>query len=73
MKTMLKPLPLIPKLSQLRWEISIALLIKLLLLIGLWWLLFRWQAKTEQPDIAARFELPTTISVQPVKESRDVR
>jgi len=72
---MLKPFPLIPKLSQLRWEISIALLIKLLLLIGLWWLLFRWPARTEQPDIAARFALPATnsISVQPVKESRDVR
>ncbi|MCF8006973.1 MAG: hypothetical protein K9K84_06140 [Methylovulum sp.] len=42
-----------------RWELSIALLIKVILLIGLWWLIFRWQDHSvQQPDISTHFALP---------------
>lgn len=46
--------------SLLRWEIGFALLIKALLLIGLWFLIFRWMDKpASKPDVAAHFALPT--------------
>ena len=49
----------------LSWEISTALLIKLLLLIGLWFLIFRWSEKpANKPDIAQHFALPA-LSKQP--------
>lgn len=35
----------LPKPSLLRWEIGVALLIKIVLLTGLWFLIFRWQDK----------------------------
>ncbi|MCQ8103364.1 hypothetical protein NP590_04530 [Methylomonas sp. SURF-2] len=51
--------PTLPKPSLLRWEIGIAMLIKILLLIGLWFLIFRWLDKpTAKPDIAGHFALP---------------
>ena len=44
----------------LRFEITLALLIKLLLLTGLWFLVFRWPGRPPAPraDIAERFQLP---------------
>jgi hypothetical protein len=70
--------PTLPKPSLLRWEIGIALLIKVLLLIALWFLIFRWMDKpVSKPDIAAHFALPATptdISSQPLtQESSHVR
>lgn len=58
--------PAIPKPSLLRWEIGIAVLIKILLLIGLWFLIFRWMDKpVSKPDVAAHFALPATQAVAP--------
>lgn len=70
--------PVLPKPNRLRWEIGIALLIKVLLLIGLWFLIFRWMDKPAgKPDIAAHFDLPAAassdFSSQPIKESRHVQ
>lgn len=51
------------KSNWLRWEITAALLIKIILLIGLWFLIFRvLQQPAEQPDIAEHFALPATLS-----------
>jgi hypothetical protein len=71
----------IPKTSLLRWEIGLALLIKILLLIGLWFLIFRWMDKpATKPDIAEHFALPAAqqssnpdFSSQLNQESRHVR
>ncbi|WP_026600870.1 cytochrome oxidase putative small subunit CydP [Methylomonas sp. 11b] len=71
----------LPKSSLLRWEIAVALLIKVILLTGLWFLIFRWQERpTVKPDIAAHFALPAApvqsnpdFSSQPTQESRHVR
>ena len=67
--------------NRLGWEIGIALIIKVLLLTGLWFLLFRWPGQpVSKPDIAAHFvpAIPQTqtiadFSSQPVKEFRHVR
>lgn len=69
------------KSSLLRWEIAVALLIKVILLTGLWFLIFRWQERPAvKPDIAAHFALPAApvhinpdFSSQPTQESRHVR
>jgi len=51
---------LIAKPNILRWEIAVALAIKLILLVGLWFIIFRWQDRpATKPDIAAHFALPT--------------
>jgi len=71
----------LPKPGLLRWEIGIALLIKILLLIGLWFLIFRWMDKPNgKPDIAEHFALPAEypqgnpeFSSQSTQESRHVR
>jgi hypothetical protein len=71
----------LPKSGLLRWEIAAALLIKVILLIGLWFLIFRWQERpVSKPDIAAHFALPAApahsnpdFSSQPTQESRHVR
>ncbi len=71
----------LPRPGLLRWEIGIALLIKIILLAGLWFLIFRWQDRpTSKPDIAAHLVMPTApahvtrdFSSQPVKELRHVR
>jgi hypothetical protein len=71
----------LPKPGLLRWEIGIALLLKIILLTGLWFLIFRWPDQPSgKPDIAAHFELPaaqpaipTDFSSHPPKESRHVR
>ncbi|MGZ8184641.1 MAG: hypothetical protein ACXWT1_22085 [Methylobacter sp.] len=73
-RTLLKP-------GLLRWEIGIALLIKIILLTGLWFLIFRWQGKpVAKPDIASHFALPAeqtpinpAFPSQPVKEFRHDR
>lgn len=69
--------PLLPKTSALRWEIGAAIGIKLLLLAGLWFFIFRWQERpAAKPDIAAHLALPAAaqpFSSQPVKESDHVR
>jgi hypothetical protein len=73
--------PALPKSSLLHWEIGAAMLIKILLLIGLWFLIFRWMDKpVSKPDIAEHFVLPAAqpqsnpdFSSQPSKESRHVR
>ncbi len=65
----------------LRWEIGIALLLKIILLTGLWFLVFRWEGKPKtKPDIVARFALQNSQSGQssvfithPTKESVHVR
>ena len=70
------PKPL-PQPNRLRWEISFALLFKLVLLIGLWFLIFHWPEKPDHAaDIATRFALPAITaspsSPQP-QESHYVR
>lgn len=58
--------PALPKPSLLRWEIGIAVLIKISLLIGLWFLIFRWMDKpASKPDVAAHFALPAMQAVKP--------
>lgn len=64
----------LPKPNVLRWEIGIALLVKVLLLTGLWFLIFRWQERPAvKPDIAARLTAASDFSSQSVKELRHVR
>ncbi len=71
----------LPRPGLLRWEIGIALLIKIILLTGLWFLIFRWQDRpTSKPDIAAHLAMPAAqtptnpdFSSQPIKEPRHVR
>jgi hypothetical protein len=71
----------IPKSSWYRWEIGIALFIKVLFLVGLWFLIFRWPDKpVSKPDIAAHFLQPAAqpqvipeFSSQSPKESHHVR
>lgn len=47
----------------LRWELGVALLLKILLLTGLWFLLHRWPERpVVKPDIAAHFALPISSS-----------
>lgn len=48
----------------LRFEITLALLVKVLLLTGLWFLVFRWHGGSSAPraDIAERFQLPGSLS-----------
>lgn len=55
-------MPLKP--GTLRFEITLALLIKLLLLTGLWLLVFRWPGRPSAPpaDIAERFQLTGAMS-----------
>jgi len=50
---------ILPHPKLLRWEIGIALLIKIILLTGLWFVIFRWEGKPSpaKPDIAQRFSL----------------
>lgn len=49
--------------SLLRWEIGVALLIKVVLLTGLWFLIFRWQDRpATKPDMAEHFTLPAAHS-----------
>ena len=67
----------LPKVHRLRWEITTALLIKIVLLIGLWFLIFRWMNRPlSKPDIAEHFALPAAVSTdfyQPNQEPRHVR
>jgi hypothetical protein len=71
----------IPSSSLFRWEIGIALFIKVLFLIGLWFLIFRWPDKPAvKPDIAAHFvpvspqsQVNSNFSSQSSKESLHVR
>lgn len=57
--------------NSLRWEISAALLLKILLLTGLWWLLFHWQDRPAvKPDIAVHFALPVSPSIKEVHHDR---
>lgn len=73
--------PALPRPGLLRWEIGIALVIKILLLTGLWFLIFRWEGQpSPKPDIAQRFALPADkpsvnpgFSSQSYKESSHVR
>lgn len=66
-----------PSKNLLRREIGLALAIKIILLTGLWFLIFRWQDHpATKPDIAAHFALPgqtADFSSKPVKESNYVR
>jgi len=56
----------LPRPGLLRWEIGAALTVKLILLMGLWWLLFRWQSPPDNPpDIASRLALPADPLVFP--------
>ena len=68
---------LLPRPGLLRREIGVALLIKILLLTGLWFLIFRWPDRpAAKPDIAAHFGPPVQAMPdfsQPAKESRHVR
>ena len=71
----------IPRSGLLRWEIGIALLIKIALLTGLWFLIFRWPDKpVTKPDIAAHFvqaspqpQVSPDFTSQPQKDARYVR
>ena len=70
--------PILPKPNLLRWEIAVALLIKIVLLVGLWFLIFRWpQQPAEKPDIGSHFALPavtsSSVSMLPQKEVSHVR
>ncbi|MGY6277090.1 cytochrome oxidase putative small subunit CydP [Methylomonas sp. MgM2] len=55
--------PTLPKPGLLRREICFALFIKLILLIGLWFLIFRWQEQPAvKPDMAKHFALSPSQS-----------
>lgn len=77
---MIKP-DIIPKSSLFRWEIGAALLFKVVLLTGLWFLIFQWPERpARKPDIAAHL-LPANgpaatteiLTAQPQQEVRYVR
>lgn len=54
----------LPKSNLYRWEIASALVIKILFLVGLWFLIFRWSDKpVTKPDIAEHL-LQTAIQTQ---------
>ena len=57
-----KTTPLLPRPAALGWEILAALLLKVILLFGLWFLIFRWNdhSSSTQPDVAERFALPAS-------------
>lgn len=61
----------------LRRKIGIAMLIKILLLTGLWLLIFRWQDRpASTPDIASHFAMPgpsPALSLPQPKKSKHVR
>jgi len=55
----------------LRWELGLALSLKIILLTGLWFLLHRWpESPVVKPDIAAHFALPVAT---PTKENHHDR
>jgi hypothetical protein len=56
-----------PRLYGLRRELTLALLVKIILLVGLWYLIFRWQGKpaVPPPDIATHFQLAPSTAVTP--------
>jgi len=55
--------PALPAPTLLRWEIGIALLVKIILLTGLWFLIFRWQVRPpSKPDVAKHFAVAAQIS-----------
>ncbi|MFN5745080.1 MAG: cytochrome oxidase putative small subunit CydP [Methylococcaceae bacterium] len=56
-----------PRPYGLRREITLAILVKLILLAGLWFLIFRWQGKpaVPPPDIATHFQLAPSTAVTP--------
>jgi hypothetical protein len=55
----------------LHWELVLALAFKIILLFGLWWMLFRWSgSSTAKPDIAAHFALPVSLSTKEVHHDR---
>ena len=49
--------------ASLRWELSLALVLKVILLFGLWLVIFRYPDSKPQADIADRFQLPTLPSI----------
>ena len=72
------------KSGSLRFELAAALLLKALLLIGLWWLIFRFdgQEAQPQPDIVKQLGLSPVsrqspasapIPTQPMMETSHVR
>ena len=71
----------LPKSGLFCWEISMALLIKIVLLTGLWFLIFRWQDRPAvKPDIAGHILSPAVKAetspeffVQPPQETHHVR
>lgn len=66
MASRFEPKSKLPRPEALRWEIAAALLLKALLLTGLWLLIFRWggHRSPSQPDIAERLALhPDTASL----------
>ncbi|HLF96222.1 MAG TPA: hypothetical protein VI457_03680 [Methylococcaceae bacterium] len=52
----------LPRAGELRREIAAALLLKAILLLGLWALIFRWNGErpAARPDVAERFALPSS-------------
>ena len=66
---------------QLRWELGVALLIKIILITGLWFLIFRWSEKPAvKPDVAQLFAPaqqqtiePSHFSLPETQESHNVR
>ena len=62
--------PALPKAGLLRWEIGAALLVKVVLLTGLWFLIFRWQDRpVSKPDMAEHFALPAGQTAAPAEFS----
>jgi hypothetical protein len=60
MKDARPKLPTLPPVGLLRKQISLALCLKVLLLTGLWFLLFRWPERPQsKSDIASHFSLTT--------------
>ncbi|MEY4210654.1 MAG: hypothetical protein RLZ92_1035 [Pseudomonadota bacterium] len=60
--------------TRLGWEIATALLLKIVLLIGLWFLIFRWSDRpTTKPDVAQHLLSTDPVSIQSIQESSHVR
>ena len=53
--------------STLRFEITAALIVKVLLLVGLWFVIFRFPGREpgERPDIAAQLLTPVDLQSAP--------
>lgn len=62
----------LPKTGRFRLELTAALILKVALLVGLWFVIFRFEGKkpAQQPDIAEHFQLNAAPPRSPDPDSQ---